>query len=296
MVEARKTRTRRRRVAGYAGFVVLLLALTLATMSGASAGNRIWYGDPAGDSGTGVDIGAVQVVNDAAGRITFSVTVANRTELTADDYVNIFVDADANPATGTARGSDFVIGVSGRDQRYWLSRWDGTAWSRDVSSATLFGAYVPGGMSFTIHRSELGGTSQFSFSVGTYSYSQAGARDLTSTFLFQLLDYRSTGPVITWLHVGPPKAGKRFSVSFDMRRSETGRLIVEGAVRCRAKLGRVKLRGTWHLVLTPADVGEPYAVCVWRVPGGTRGKTLRGAITVVTEGGSTTRRFAERVR
>ena len=86
-----------------------------------------------------------------------------------------------------------------------------------------------------------------------------------------------------------PKAGKTFTVRMAATRSDTGAAIVNGQVDCAAKAGARNVRPK-----SERFVGGK-AVCVFTIPAGTTGKTLRGTITMVFEGKRLTRPFSGKI-
>lgn len=86
-----------------------------------------------------------------------------------------------------------------------------------------------------------------------------------------------------------PRAGQKFYASIGVRRSDTGGPLEQGRVTCRATVEgravRVLVRDSY-----------PSPTCLWRIPFGTRGKLLRGRVSVLFRSASTGRSFAYRIR
>lgn len=83
--------------------------------------------------------------------------------------------------------------------------------------------------------------------------------------------------------------------------TDTGVLVYEGTVRCAATIGGRKVkparRGQFIKLINvgqsePADAD---ASCAWNIPPGTAGKTIRGTITVTSQGMSVRKSFAARI-
>lgn len=125
------------------------------------AANAASFTDPAGDSGAAPDITAVALSNDDAGTITFRVELPNRSEPATGFMLLIAVDADANPATGLD-GVEYLIGADG--DVAILSRWNGSDFEFSMP-ASLTSAYANSGVTVSINRADLGGTSGFLFAV-----------------------------------------------------------------------------------------------------------------------------------
>ena len=62
------------------------------------------FADGTAESGAGPDIGALTVETAASGVLRITVATPNRAELAAGESVQVFLDADRNPATGSAAG------------------------------------------------------------------------------------------------------------------------------------------------------------------------------------------------
>ena len=72
-----------------------------------------------------------------------------------------------------------------------------------------------------------------------------------------------------------PRAGRRYTVSAAVTRSDTGAAIQSGRVTCRATIAGRSLTGR------PALAGGR-ASCSFAIPASARGKTIRGSMTVVS--------------
>lgn len=127
------------------------------------AASSATFSDASGDSGTAPDITGLTVSDDDAGTITFRVELPNRPEPAPGFLLLIAVDADANPVTG-GDGVEFLIGTAGAV--VLLSRWNGSDFEF-IAPASLTSAYVNSGVTVSINRADLGGTSGFLFGVAT---------------------------------------------------------------------------------------------------------------------------------
>ena len=108
----------------------LLAALMAVVPAGASntvsASNTVTFQDSTGEDPAGPDITTVVVSNDDKGALSFRVNIPNRPQLTRDILAALFVDSDANPATGDPGflGADYVVQLFLGE--IGLFRWDGT--------------------------------------------------------------------------------------------------------------------------------------------------------------------------
>jgi hypothetical protein len=100
------------------GTVTAVLALSAA--GGGSAATS--FADPAGDAETAPDIVAVSVGNDAAGRITFAIALADGTVLAADSELALGLDSDRDESTGDGGGFDHLLELRGGDRSWHTGR------------------------------------------------------------------------------------------------------------------------------------------------------------------------------
>jgi hypothetical protein len=252
------------------------------------------FKDGAGDSRSAPDITDVSVGNDAVtGAIVMWITVANRTGgLTGDDDLLVPLDVDRNPATGDEDGADYLIAV-GSDS-VGLGRLDATQIT-PVDAASLKARFSrpDRAVRLEIHPRELSETRAFDFWVITL----AGEQDL---------DLAPNGPpawsyqfattalrlAVAGFGVSPraPVAGRPFAAALRVVRSDLLETLTLGKVKCTLKLGRASIRATRSGFLE----GVPY--CAWKLPRSSKGKTLRGTISVTYGGKTATRAFSVKAR
>jgi hypothetical protein len=263
---------------------VLLAALVLAP--GATPGT---YADKSGDSGSAGDITGVQVNADkASGQLIFLIAGSNLST-SQNDLTVLFIDSDANPATGQPNllGADYVFAID--DSTYDFEHWNGSDWV-DTPYTTVRINGGGSGMTISVNRSELGNTSTFNFWArsinmvdrksddapddGTYNYSiDANGPDIQALTLKTL---PGTGP----MH------GKRFVVTPAGLKLPTGEVAdaQPDSYSCTAKVGARALHGTGT------------GACTFAVPKKSRGKQLRLTVTVNYEGASKSFSYNFRVR
>jgi hypothetical protein len=291
-----------RPVLGLAGLAALL------AVAPAGAANSVTYTDSTGEPGV-KDITTTVVSNDDKAMITFRVNVPSLPSYTVDVDVDIYVDTDANAATGSADfgGIDYVIQLFRGEVN--LFKWDGTDFTRrfgDPPATTLIYQWT-NGVSIKISAAELGNTKRMRFFAGVISgitfNETTGEPDCTNSVAdfapdlgkgFYVYDVKIAPARLVFksLKTAPtsPKAGKTFTVRMSATRSDTGAAIVNGQVDCTAKAGTKSVRAK-----SEKFVGGQ-AVCVFTVPRGTTGKTLRGSIKIVFEGKQLTRPFSAKIR
>ncbi len=283
--------------------VVLLFAVTPA-----GAANSVTYQDSTGEDPTGPDITTVVVSNDDTGKLTFRVNIPNRPQYATDIAIDIFVNTDDNATTGSAEllGADYVIELFRGEVS--LFRWDGTTFTRrpgDPPATSLIYSWS-GGVTVTISAKELGNTKKFGFGVlaitglviddVTGDIDDTNAKsDVAPPFSAGFYQYdvklAPVRVVFKSLSTAPvkPKAGKTFTVRMAATRSDTGAPIVNGQVDCVARAG------TKNVAPKSERFAAGRATCVFTVPAGTTGKTLRGTITMIFEGKRLTRPFSGKI-
>ncbi len=160
------------------------IALTLTPFAGGAS----TYTDPAGDSGDGPDLTSIRISNDAAGELTFRLSVGNRPSgLNFREALVLLLNTDRNNATGS---SGFDYRVSFAPSEYAVARWTGSRFEV-FDPATDQAEIVAGGFVFRINRSDLGSTTGFEFGLGALAASQRVADTLPDAGLttFVLVAY-----------------------------------------------------------------------------------------------------------
>jgi hypothetical protein len=298
-------------VVALAAVLVALFALT--PTGGASpartAANRVTFEDSTGEDPQGPDITTVVLSNDDRGNLTWIINVPNRPTLTGDMAFLIFINSDANTATGDPQlfGSDYVIeldGPIGGPAQVGLFRWDGTDFTiSGVPQSSLIFGYA-NGATIRLNASELGNARRLQFLVlaltGLVIGPDGQLDDTNARFdaapdpghgLYSF-DVRITPPrlVVRSLGMRPltPRAGRPFSVFVTFARSD-GTRPTAPSVTCRARLGgRV-------LSASGSSVTGGRATCRWALPTTAKGKTIRGTVTVQAGGLRASRSFTARI-
>jgi hypothetical protein len=287
----------------------LLLGLLAALMAVVPAGasNTVTFQDSTGEPGV-KDITTVVVSNDDKGLITMRLNVPSLPTYTVDVAVFVFVDSDSKRATGSPDipGVDYVIELFRGEIN--LYKWDGTDFTRrfgDPPATTLIYQWS-NGVSIRISAVELGNTKQMRFLVEVDSgitfdpitnesnfdtATSDFAPDLGKGFYAYQVKLAPTRIVFKSITKAPaaPRAGRTFTVRMAATRSDTGAPIVNGRVDCTAKAGARNVRPRSERFV------RGQAVCVFTVPAGTTGRTLRGTITMIFEGKRLTRPFSGKI-
>lgn len=286
----------------------LALVAVLIAVGSAGAANSVTFQDSTGEDPAAPDITTVVVSNDDKGALSFRINIPSRPQLTRDILLDLFIDSDANPATGdpNSLGADYVIQLFLGEIA--LFKWDGADFTRRAGDppATTLNYSWTGGVTIRISATELGNTKALGFAVlaisGLVIDDVTGNIDDTNAVSdvapasgsgFWRYDVKIAPARLVFrsLTMAPktPKAGKTFTVRMAATRSDTNAAIVNGQVDCTARAGTRAVRPT-----SERFVGGQ-AVCVMKVPAGTKGKTLRGTITIIFEGKRLVRPFSAKI-
>lgn len=286
--------------------VAVLGLLPTAALGGAAhrAANSTTFPDSTGEDANAPDITSVQVANDDAGLITFTINISNRPAFTPDMYLLVFLDTDSNSSTGdpSSLGADFVIQmIPGAAD---LFQWSGTDYTRAPSQSSLTFGYAPTGATLRISAADLNKTKALKFGIIAASgvvETPTGDLDFTNVRTDLAPDPGhgfNTYQVLTKLVLTttafttapkPARAGRPFTVSMAVSENDTQGPITKGVATCTATLGGKRFVATVHVV-TNGIVN-----CVWRIPKTAKGLTIRGTIGVAVQGVKLTRPFASKI-
>jgi hypothetical protein len=276
------------------GLLSLLVAVALFVVPGALADQSVT--DPTGDAASAPDVSAVSVSGDQAGNVTVTIATT-QAQLGPNSAFFAFFDTDSNAATGMQE--------AGLGAEYFLIADDTGAFLAEVQGTTIFihltstavASYSGGTETIRVNRSDLGNAERFQFLVesdqddgngNTIAADQAPDGPPYPQFSFASASTLTLS--LAQLAAAPrkPIAGKPFVVSAKVTRSD-GAPFDAGTAVCKAKAGTKSLR-------TAGSVGSGSARCSMKLPRGTRGKRLRGSISVSAPGAATVARpFAFRI-
>jgi hypothetical protein len=289
----------------------LLLALASLGLAGMLVGSggaatakdpSTTFLDPTGEDPAAPDITRVVVSNSVGGLVTFRVTIPNRPRMTHDMRISLWIDADQDQATGLGEKGPFI----GAD--YYVN-WDhsqrpdatllrcGPTSCTTVFTNTFKYAYASGA-TFTLHAADLGETRGFRFAVRAYS--GADVPDLSkaridyapqegAAWTYRLASRPAALVPQVFAKTLSPRAGGTFKVHL-VAGQPGGAAVTAGRVSCRATVGGVRLQPR-----TERFLGKR-ATCVFSLPADASGKTIRGSITVFSEGLRLTKTFRSRIR
>jgi hypothetical protein len=278
-----------------------LTALVLAAPAGAANTNPQTYTAPATDPGTADAVSSVVVSSDSSGTISIAVNLA--APLTSTDRIGVYVDSDANPATGDPQtaGADYVLFADASDQSIALGAWNGSTWTNAASSSTLRAFRSGSQLTFSVNRSELGNTSEFNFWVDSCDGDCSPGHDVevpaTGTWSYQIAQsVKLTAPAL--FAPKTAKAGKTYAAAMIVLVSDPSvSFASQGQVTCTAKLGGKPVSAAATVVTaTFQGANVSAAGCAVHVGKGARGKRLVGTITATYAGATVSRTFSVKVK
>jgi hypothetical protein len=303
---------RRRAIRG-----ALLVGLLVGVSTGiASASGQSGFTDPPGDSGTAADITSISAANDDRGQITFELTVPNRTAVGEDDVIAVQIGTDDPDFIAGLRsdGTGWVLAIDA--QGPFLLKWTGNDLA-EVKPApkSLQGSFAGNLATLSINQRDLAPgfpdmslPIELKFNAVSVAFQGliAAAEDYAPAVDVKW-SYRLSEParmVVTNFDADKTvKAGKKLVVLLGAAHAETGLPVSAGKVSCPARLGGKVLRGTGRFVtldLTSPTTGRTIrsssAACSFSVSKGSKGKAIRGSISVTDGGVKLTRSFTTKVR
>jgi hypothetical protein len=222
------------------------------------------------------------VTNDNEGTITIGLHIHNRSGFATNEAYGAFFDTDLNATTGGG-GADYRVRLTGDSTVF--GKWDG---ARFAPISTLEPAqWKPGyGPVFQVKASDLGSPQTFGISFFATDGTNADVAPNSGNWSYQMAPLELT---IRAFRSDRAKAGRPFGASMLVVRSDLNTALVEGTIACIARIGSKTLAGTG----TFASGGTN---CSWRLPKGTRGKTLSGTIAVTFQDVEAKRSFVQRLR
>jgi hypothetical protein len=269
--------------------VALLAALPLALASPAESVGKRSFHDAFGDVDCCTrDLTDIMVRNDDAGTITFDIHYDATAEGDDDDDLYLDLDTDRNPATGrrdVGLGVDFTIGA------HVMSRNADAVTLNERPTKRIRVTVTIKLIRISLDRHLIGDTDGFRFRVAVWEVAQGnaysdGAPDGGTPWSFPIRI--ATGRIRPTLATSQhPRAGRRFVGRLSLRVAGTNRRLGSGHVRCHAFVEGRRLKPG-----VAAFAGRR-AVCTWRLPTDSRGKTIQGSVGVaITSRTQVTRRFA----
>lgn len=270
----------------------------------APAANTTTFNDSVGEDPAAPDITTIVASNDDAATISFKINIPNRPQYTADIAIVMFLDSDANQATGDPEslGADYIIQLI--QGELLLYKWDGSDFTLSSTQSSLSYAWASG-PTIRVNASDLSNTRKLLFDVtavsGIVFDSTTGAidctnckRDFAPTIGFYPYNVVVQKPTLVVRSLKPtparPVAGRPFTLKLVAARSDTGAAVQNGRVTCNGRVGSARLKAQLQRVQGGA------ATCTWNIPAGAKAKTFRGSVTVAFEGLRAAQSYTGKVR
>ena len=307
---------------------VLAFCAAFAGAAPAAVTGTASFTDPVGDAQGGPDVTGVTINGDATtGVISVSATLTGYPTAVTDGlerYVALWMDTDKNSATGDPEdGTEFGLQAwVDPTGRFWTAgRWNGSTFEEAAPTATF--SRVGETLTWTVSTTDLGATS-FRFYVMAGTWSEAEKRSLTRDRapIFGWWEYDiaagstptaptpptttppSSARLLIAAPTGKPKlplAGKRFTVSFDVRLMKTESTVVidiatgqtrESMITTWQPLSRGKTVANPSIggkaIRSTASLREGELRVSMFIPKGASGKTLKVPVKITaTESGMT---------
>jgi hypothetical protein len=256
------------------------------------------FPDPGHDHDAAPDITSIQLTDAKNGWISFVVSTPNYERLPTEAVLALVIDRDNRPTTGDD-GVELSLTTAGGE--FTLERWDAAAkrWRADEKPTRVRVTNTGNVVRIDIHSSELANTPQFGFGlvaadVNVQADAVLGidvAPDTGRLYRYRLANKPALLLTATSVFGTPsrPRAGKPFTVNLAVQRSDTSRPITSGTVTCRTIVAGKR-------VVATGSVSGGAGHCRMLVPNGAGGSTLRGTISVRTDGKTVTKSFTFVVR
>lgn len=283
---------------------LVTLAAIVALVTLPAAHGAASFSDPTGDQLdkeelVGPDITTVEVDNTQAGVVTFRVAIANYATPPPKSTISVLFNLDKDPTTGESgfeNAASHRVDATGQS-RVVFERFDESEFGFvEVPTSSVAATFSGGVLTLTIARSELGNAATFEF--GLLAVVQgATERDVAGDvspnedlWVYELVGLPAPSLAAPRLVVSPrrPVAGRPFTVSAAVTRTDTDASITTGSVACSARVAkaRAQARGSFR---------GGRARCMITVPRTAKGKALTGSMTVRAASATVTKRFSFRV-
>lgn len=243
------------------------------------------YDDNIEDSGNAPDFCASELATNDSTTITLGIHAHNRTAFVADDSYAVYLDTDRNASTGGGGvGAEYEIVFSGPVAQ--LEHWNGSAF--DAASALPVPLiWIPDyGPVLVFLRVSIGDPAGFDFVLQSANGQDADRAPDTGFWSYSVQPFALK---VKSLSVSAARAGRTFSASAVVLRSDFDDALDQGAISCAAQLRGHSLTGTGRFA-------GGRVVCTWHVPKNSRHRLLSGSVSVTYQGVRAARSFSARVR
>ena len=275
---------RKRAVSARVSALLAILGASLLVVTAASGRqSALVFSDPVGDAGAGPDIKAVSV-QDAGGIVTFNVVVSGMKVVDGTGVKGTFFYIDVDTNKDGKRDYSWVVGADSEGFSWEVT--DGAG--KEVPQSGRM-SYIRSGDSHSLRigSADLGGATSFDFyaTAGTLPDSgdptfsddapDGGAWSYNVTSVKPVLGMPTTSPLA-------PVAGKPFTLTLPVTRSDTGSKLGIGTMTSDLRVGAQSLAHTQSFKNGTAAVHIS-------VPVGAKGKVLTVRVAIVANGQSVTR-------
>jgi hypothetical protein len=283
------------------GLVLAAAAALALGGSAAIAGNSQTFADSTGEDPAAPDITSVAVSNDDAGIVSFQINVANRPALTPDMLFLVFVDSIPGEGDRESFGADYLIQLEPAGVAVF--KWNGSDYLFQ-STPSLTYTYGSSGPTIKLHVSGLGNGRALNLVVLAYAGLTVDASGNLSaenahsdlapdrgrgTYAYSVKVTVTLKPAGFTTSPTPARAGRPFSVGLAVTQSDTGKFVQQADVTCAATVGGKRV------TVMSRRLVNGVAACSWKLPPASRGKTIRGTITVAASGAQLKRSFSARI-
>jgi hypothetical protein len=279
----------------------LALTFAVAALLAAVANADESFEDPTGDNqGVAPDVTTVDVSNTPDGNVTFRIRIANLETLPpppgARAHLSLFLDLDKDESTGEfgREAAAIFVNILVNNGAVNFLRWDGSQMV-EVPETNMSSSLSAGVLTFTVNQRELLNATGFTFLIEALTFVDGvGPRfDYAGDpWTYDLVFPPPPPPTLSATKpVGTPRgpvAGRRFTVHSVVARSDTDEEVMAGSVKCTARVGTATVRAEGRFRAGRAQ-------CAMAVPRRTRGKRLRGSMTVRAAGASVRKQFSFRI-
>lgn len=259
------------------------------------------YADAQADTPRAPDITSVVVASDDTGRLSLTVSFANRIHLEPSDLLVVGLDVDRDAQTGGPLGMDYALSATAA--RVELGVWNSSSWSGSGY------APLPGAAASSV----TDGSLSLSTTVGRLGVLMAARRPRLRFVVIAIAD--TDQPEEAWADdvAGPWSYGVRVRTKL-----LASKIVLVPHPRAggilSARVDVTMIRGDYHETLNGASVkaravvaGRPLRLLhwgstwsghevSWRLPGWAHDRAVRGSVTVFFDGTRATRTFSTTVK
>lgn len=280
----------------------------LLTASPALASNPVTYQATTTPPAGTPDITSIVVSDNTQGLVTFQINLAPGTYAQSQDSFGVYIDSDENPTTGdpTGAGTDYLVLYDGTSNTFDLYQWDGSGY-HPAATTSLQASFAGDSQYFVIAASELGITDGFNFNVAAAVGSDPGQSaqgdyvpsDGTN-FHYTVQSKAQISLKLSDYEDFVAKSGRIYSTAILVTRSDTAAAVTGGAtIKCTISIGGhpdATVYSGFSSIKWYKGGPKKAALCQWRIPKNTGGKTLVAKESVTLGGSTVSQTFTEHIK